>query len=154
MELSEILRADAVRASVNVSSKKRLLQEMADFAGDVYGLTSDKVFAAVQERESLGPTGMGGGVAIPHARIPGLANVVGAFATLAKPVDFNAPDSQPVDLVFLLLAPQEAGAEHLRALARVSRTLRDPSVCEKLRSTDDTSALYSILTIEEASRAA
>lgn len=154
MELTYILESGSVRAGLKAASKKRLLQELADVAETVHGLKSSSVFDAVQERESLGPTGMGGGVAIPHARLQTLDRVVGLFATLAKPIDFDAVDQQPVDLVFMLLAPKEAGAEHLRALARVSRTLRNPEVCAKLRSTNDTSALYAILTETEASRAA
>lgn len=154
MELSAILSPDAVRVDINVSSKKRLLQEMAELAAAQYGLNAEQVFAAMQERESLGPTGMGGGVAIPHARLPELDRVVGLFATLQKAVDFEAVDRRAVDLVFVLLAPEEAGAAHLRALAKVSRTLRDTSICEKLRSATDASALYALLTDAEASKAA
>jgi PTS system nitrogen regulatory IIA component len=154
MELTYILDAKSVRAGLKASSKKRLLQELAEIAEAEHGLNSGAVFDAVQERELLGPTGMGGGVAIPHARLEAVDKVIGIFATVAKPIDFDAVDQQPVDLVFLLLAPQEAGAEHLRALARVSRTLRNGDVCAKLRSTNDLSAIYSILTEAEASRAA
>lgn len=155
MELSDIIGADAVLAGLKVSSKKRLLQEMATFAASRDArIDAADCLDALQERETLGPTGMGGGVAIPHARLEGLTRVHGYFARLEKPVDFEAVDSLPVDLVFMLLAPKEAGAEHLRALARVSRTLRDGHVCDKLRSTADASALYSILTEPTASRAA
>ncbi|WP_316014403.1 PTS IIA-like nitrogen regulatory protein PtsN [Roseobacter sp. HKCCA0434] len=155
MELSDIIGAQNVQAALKIGSKKRLLQEMSGFAA----MRLDEVDAtacldALQAREALGPTGMGAGVAIPHARLDGLDRVVGFFARLEKPVDFDAVDGRPVDLVFMLLAPLEAGAEHLRALARVSRTLRDPQVCEKLRSTEDVAALYSILTEPMASRAA
>ncbi|MEL7214527.1 MAG: PTS IIA-like nitrogen regulatory protein PtsN [Pseudomonadota bacterium] len=154
MDLSSILTPDAIRVSMNTSSKKRLLQDMADIAEQVHGLPAQAVYEAMQERESLGPTGMGGGVAIPHARLPQLDRVVGLFASLARPVDFEAVDRRPVDLVFVLLAPAEAGAEHLRALARVSRTLRDASICEKLRSATDAAALYALMTDESASQAA
>ena len=155
MELLNILSSDAVLAGLKVGSKKRLLQEMAAFAASHEGnLSASECLDALQEREALGPTGMGGGVAIPHARLEQLDRVVGYFARLEKPVDFDAVDGLPVNLVFMLLAPKEAGAEHLRALARVSRTLRDPRICEKLRSTGDASALYSILTEPAASRAA
>ena len=106
------------------------------------------------DREALGPTGVGRGVAIPHARFSGVSHVIGLFARLEKPVDFEAIDRQPVDLVFALLAPESAGAEHLKALARVSRTLRSEAVCTKLRSTFDTSALYAILTESKAEQAA
>ena len=154
MELSDILVPDAVRASVNVQSKKRLLQEVAEFAAATFQLPEELVLKSLQERESLGPTGVGHGVAIPHARIPGLKSVVGLFVRLDQPVDFDSMDRKPVDLVFVLLAPKSAGAEHLKALARVSRTLRDETVCSKLRSTNDAQALFAILTAGETSQAA
>lgn len=155
MELLDIIGSDAVLAGLKVGSKKRLLQEMASFAaGHDPRISAGPCLDALQQREALGPTGMGGGVAIPHARLEGLDRVIGYFTRLEKAVDFEAVDGLPVDLVFMLLAPQEAGAEHLRALARVSRTLRDPHICEKLRSTGDTGALYAILTEPAASRAA
>ncbi|MEO1424409.1 MAG: PTS IIA-like nitrogen regulatory protein PtsN [Pseudomonadota bacterium] len=154
MELTQIIRSDAVRARFRTSSKKKLLLDMAELAEEVYDLRADPTFEAMQQRESLGPTGVGGGVAIPHARLPELDRIVGLFATLEKPVDFDAVDGRPVDLVFVLLAPEQAGAEHLRALARVSRTLRDRTVCEKLRSTEDAAALFAILTEPAASQAA
>ncbi|QPH55853.1 PTS IIA-like nitrogen regulatory protein PtsN [Pontivivens ytuae] len=155
MELSDIIRSDAVRAGLKVTSKKRLLQELAELAADLDAeVKAGPCLDALQERETLGPTGMGAGVAIPHARLPELDRVIGYFARLEKPVEFEAVDGRPVDLVFMLLAPEEAGAEHLRALARVSRTLRDPAVCEKIRSTDDATAIYTILTEPAASQAA
>ncbi len=154
MELSRILSADAVIAQFKASSKKRLLQEIAQVAESVYGLPSREIFAAIQERELLGPTGMGNGVAIPHARLPGLDGVKGVFIRLEKPVDYESVDRQPVDLVFALFAPEGAGADHLKALAQVSRTLRDPAVCTKLRSSDDPNALFAILTTDQTSRAA
>jgi len=146
MELSEIISVDAVRAPVKATSKKRLLQDLADMAEGVYKLPSATVYKALMEREALGPTGVGRGVAIPHARFAGVTQVIGLFVRLDKPVDFEAIDRQPVDLVFALFAPETAGADHLKALARVSRTLRSDSVCAKLRSTFDPSALYAILT--------
>lgn len=154
MELSEILGVEAVRAPLKATSKKRLLQELADFAAEAYGLPSDAVYKALLEREALGPTGVGRGVAIPHARFSGVDRVLGLFVRLDKPVDFEAIDRQPVDLVFTLLAPESAGADHLKALARVSRTLRSETVCGKLRSTFDPSALYAILTEGKAEQAA
>ncbi|MFQ5621956.1 MAG: PTS sugar transporter subunit IIA [Paracoccaceae bacterium] len=154
MELSEIISTDAVSGHLKVASKKRLLQELAEMAHSVCGLPQKETFNALQERELLGPTGMGHGVAIPHARMPGLDKVVGLFVKLDKPVDFEAVDKEPVDLVFALFAPDGAGAEHLKALARVSRTLRDAAVRAKLRSTEEPSALYAILTEPPASRAA
>lgn len=154
MELSEILGVEAVRAPLKATSKKRLLQELADFAGSLYKLPPETIYKALLEREALGPTGVGRGVAIPHARFPGVDRVLGLFVRLEKPVDFEAIDRQPVDLVFTLLAPEAAGADHLKALARVSRTLRNEAVCTKLRSTFDPSALYAILTDSKAEQAA
>jgi nitrogen PTS system EIIA component len=154
MELAEILGVEAVRAPLKATSKKRLLQELADFAAEIHGLPSEAVYKALLEREALGPTGVGRGVAIPHARFGGVDRVLGLFVRLEKPVDFEAIDRQPVDLVFTLLAPESAGADHLKALARVSRTLRSEAVCSKLRSTFDPSALYAILTEGKAEQAA
>jgi PTS system nitrogen regulatory IIA component len=154
MELSDILGVEAVRAPLKASSKKRLLQELAELAEGLYALPSETVYKALLEREALGPTGVGRGVAIPHARFPGVVRVLGLFVRLDKAVDFEAIDRQPVDLVFTLLAPESAGADHLKALARVSRTLRSEAVCTKLRSTFDPSALYAILTEGKAERAA
>ena len=146
MELSEIIRTDAVRAPIKATSKKRLLQDLADIAEAVYRLPAATVYKALMDRETLGPTGVGRGVAIPHARFAGVGRVIGVFVRLEKPVDFELIDRQPVDFVFALLAPEEAGADHLKALARVSRTLRSDAICAKLRSTFDPSALYAILT--------
>jgi len=154
MELSQILGVDAVRAPLKATSKKRLLQDLADMAEAVYGLPADAAYKALMEREALGPTGVGRGVAIPHARFAGVDHVIGLFVRLEKPVDFESIDRQPVDLVFALFAPEAAGAEHLKALARVSRTLRSEAVCSKLRSTFDPSALYAILTENKSEQAA
>lgn len=154
MEMINILSADAVVPQLNASSKKRLLQEIAQVAESVYGLPSKEIFIALQERELLGPTGMGNGVAIPHARLHNLDGVKGVFLRLEKPVDYESVDNQPVDLVFALFAPEGVGADHLKALARVSRTLRDASVCAKLRSSDDPNALFAILTSDQTSKAA
>ncbi|MXU64686.1 PTS IIA-like nitrogen regulatory protein PtsN [Oceanomicrobium pacificus] len=154
MELTTIVSPDAIHPHLKATSKKRLLQELAEIASERYGLCEKTVCAALMERETLGPTGMGHGVAIPHARIPDLDRVVGVFARLDKPVDFDSVDRQPVDLVFALFAPQHAGADHLKALARVSRTLRDADIRIKLRSTDDAGALFAILTEPQASQAA
>lgn len=154
MELSDLIRPESVQGCLKSGSKKRVLLDLASMASGLYGMAESDVFSAVQEREHLGPTGMGKGIAIPHARLSGLERVVGCFARLARPVDYESVDGQPVDLVFMLLAPEDAGAEHLKALARVSRVLRDPVICEKLRSTDDPSALFAILTEPAASQAA
>lgn len=154
MELNDILSVDAVVAQLNASSKKRLLQEIAQKAESVYNLPSKEIFNAIQERELLGPTGMGNGVAIPHARLACMDTVKGIFVRLEKPVDYEAVDRQPVDLVFALFAPKGAGADHLKALARVSRMLRDSDICSKLRSSEDPSALFAIMTENQSSKAA
>ena len=154
MELSRIFGADAVRAPLKATSKKRLLQDLADLAEQVYGFSAPEVYKGLMEREALGPTGVGRGVAIPHARLAGVSEVVGLFVRLEKPVDFESIDRQPVDLVFALFAPETAGAEHLKALAKVSRALRDDDVCAKLRSTHEPAALYAILTDDKAEQAA
>lgn len=154
MNIQDILQPEAVRSVASISSKKRLFQELADLAAASCGLTQSEVFEALQERESLGPTGVGQGVALPHARLDGLEKVVAVFLRLDKPVDFDAADRQPVDLFFCLLAPTNAGVEHLKALALVSRTLRVSQVCAKLRANDDASTLFTILTDTEASKAA
>jgi nitrogen PTS system EIIA component len=154
MELSEIIGLEAVRAPLRVTSKKRLLQDLADMAESVYGLPSGPTYRALMDREALGPTGVGRGVGIPHARFASVPRVCGLFVRLEKPVDFEAIDRQPVDLVFALFAPESAGAEHLKALARVSRTLRSEAVCTKLRSTFEPAALYAILTEDKAIQAA
>ena len=154
MIISEILSPDAIFTSIKASSKKRVLQEISVGISNIYGLEQTKVFLALQEREKLGPTGMGHGVAIPHARINSISSIKGVFAKLINPLDFGSMDSQNVDLIFVLIAPYESGANHLKALAKVSRILRDKSTCEKLRSTIDKSALYSILTTDEEIQAA
>jgi len=146
MNLASLLHPQAVRIISDVSSKKRLIQAVADLASPLTGLPMTDISSALLERESLGPTGFGKGVALPHARLPGLAGVQGAFLKLERPVDFDAVDRQPVDLVFALFAPEDAGTEHLKALALVSRTLRDPVLCEKLRANSDVSTIHAVLT--------
>ena len=154
MQFNQILRPGAVRIFSSVSSKKRLLHELASVAESTYGLDHARVVEALIERENLGPTGVGHGVALPHARLDGLTSVVGAFVLLETPIDFASVDRQPVDLAFALFAPQDAGVEHLKALALVSRTLRDPSVCAKLRANNDPATLYTILTEAQSVQAA
>ena len=154
MELSEILKPSAVKVAGKATSKKRLFQDLGEVAVASFGLNHDDVVDALLERESLGPTGVGHGVALPHARISGLDRVVGAFLRLEKPLDFDAADRQPVDLIFALFAPLDAGVEHLKALALVSRTMRDASLCAKLRANADPAALHAILTAGQAIQAA
>lgn len=154
MEISMILKLEAVRVLSAVSSKKRLFQELGLIAEAAYGVSHTVAVDGLQERESLGPTGVGRGVALPHARLDGLDRVVGAMVLLEKPIDFDAVDRQPVDLVFALFAPGDSGIEHLKALARVSRTLRDAALCAKLRANADPATLYTILTEAQAAQAA
>ncbi len=154
MDLSTILKPAAVKVIGKTSSKKRLFMDLGDIAASAYGLNAEEVVDALLERESLGPTGVGNGVALPHARLPDLEKVVGVFVRLESPVDFDSVDRQPVDLVFGLFAPKEAGVEHLKALALVSRTMRDSSICTKLRANADPAILHAILTEGPASRAA
>jgi len=154
MELSNILAPTAVKVVASTSSKKRLLHDLADLAFSAYELPQGATVEALMERETLGPTGVGHGVALPHARLSGVDRVLGAFILLEKPIDFNSIDRQPVDLAFALFAPEDAGVEHLKALALVSRTLRDPAVCTKLRSNPDSATLHTILTEAQSVQAA
>ena len=146
MQLSALLKPSAVKVMNAVTSKKRLFQDLGEIAAAVYGVNPNVAADALQERESLGPTGVGHGVALPHARLAGVGEVSGVFLRLEKPLDFNAVDRQPVDLIFALFAPVESGVEHLKALALVSRTLRDAGVCTKLRANTDPAKLHAILT--------
>ncbi|MCB2115562.1 MAG: PTS sugar transporter subunit IIA [Rhodobacteraceae bacterium] len=154
MDLTKLLKPAAVRVIGHVTSKKRLFQDLGEVAHAVYGLNAAQTVDALQERESLGPTGVGHGVALPHARLEGLDHVVGIFLRLEKPLDFDAVDRQPVDLIFGLFAPKESGVEHLKALALVSRTLRDAATCTKLRANTDPAALHAVLTEARSNQAA
>lgn len=145
MQLAEILQPEAVKSLAQVASKKRLFQEIADLAGSTYRVDPAITLDALQEREALGATGAGDGVALPHARLHGLEKVVGLFVRLEKPLEFDALDHRPVDLVFALLAPKSAGVDHLKALALVSRTLRDSDLRAKLRANADPVALHAVL---------
>lgn len=146
MDISDILTPQTVFQRVKVASKKKLFTEIAGFAAVAAGLDADKVFDALWQREKLASTGVGHGVAIPHARMPKLDKIVGLFVHLDDAIDFEAIDSAPVDLVFVLLTPAEAGADHLKALARISRLMRSAAVCEKLRAANDRSQIYALLT--------
>ncbi|WP_456388800.1 PTS sugar transporter subunit IIA [Profundibacter sp.] len=154
MELSNILTPDAVRIIGQVTSKKRLFQKLGEIVASTYDLDAATAVEALQNRESLGPTGVGHGVALPHARISGLDKVVGAFLRIEKPLDFDAVDRQPVDLVFTLFAPLDSGVEHLKALALVSRTMRDSTICTKLRANSDPVTLHALLTDSQTTKAA
>jgi nitrogen PTS system EIIA component len=154
MDLADILNASAIRFTATVKSKKRLFQDLADLAHATYGIDPSLAVDALQERESLGPTGVGHGVALPHARLDGIDRVCGAFIRLERPFDYGSVDRAPVDLVFALFAPRDAGVEHLKALALVSRTLRDGGTCTKLRANEDPEKLFAILTAHPDSKAA
>jgi len=151
MQLGDLISPEAVLPSLKAKTKKQLLQELSARAARTAGLQERDVFDVLWQRERLGSTGLGQGVAIPHGKLGGLKRIVGVFARLAEPVDFDAVDGEPVDIVFLLLAPEGAGADHLKALARISRLLREGSAVEKLRASKDAAALYAVLTQEEAS---
>ena len=145
MEIEDILNESCVVTSLKATSKKHALQQLAARAAKATGLDERRIFDVLLERERLGSTGVGSGLAIPHGKLPQLDRLHGLFARLDKPVDFDAIDDQPVDLVFLLLAPEGAGADHLKALARISRILRDRAFCEKLRGSENPDALFALL---------
>ena len=146
VEIADLVTPRGVIAQLRAPTKRHLLQELARRAAPMTGIPDKRIYDALVERERLGTTGIGTGIAIPHCRLPELTRLYGMFARLERPVPFEAIDDQPVDLVFLLLAPTEAGAEHLKALARVSRLLRDRAMCEKLRGANSADALYALLT--------
>lgn len=154
MEIVELLGPGAVIRNLRATSKKQALQELAKAAAAICGQSEREIFDVLLQRERLGTTGVGHGIAIPHGKIEGLDKLYGVFAHLERPVDFEAVDDQPVDLIFLLLAPAGAGADHLKALARVSRLLRDSAFCEKLRGTDSSDATFALLTQPATSHAA
>lgn len=153
-DLSDILAPDAVHAGIVVPNKKALFQQLAAGAGRLTGADPRMIVERLVERERLGSTGFGGGVAIPHGKVDGIDRVVGLFARLAAPVDFQAIDDMPVDLVFMLLSPPDAGVEHLKALARVSRRLRDRAFIAKLRGAGTDDALYALFAHADARDAA
>jgi PTS system nitrogen regulatory IIA component len=154
MELSKLLTPNAVRVLGQLTSKKRLFQELGEIAAQAYGLSSALAIDGLQERETLGPTGVGHGIALPHARLEDLKGIIGVFVRLEKPLDYDSVDRQPVDLVFGLFAPKDSGVDHLKALALVSRTMRDASVVAKLRANSDPAKLHAILTESRAPQAA
>ena len=145
MDISNLINMDAIFPQLKVSSKKQLLQELGNIAKNKIKKPVQEIATILMERERLGSTGVGYGVAIPHGRFTELDKIFGVFAKLEKPVNYDALDNQPVDLVFLLLVPEKAGASYLKALAKISRILRDQTVCEKLRGADSGDAIYAIL---------
>jgi PTS system nitrogen regulatory IIA component len=154
MEVTDLLDPSGVIPNLRVTSKRQALQELARRAATLTGEDEHKIFESLWEREQLGSTGIGNGTAVPHGRIPGLKHAITLFARLEKPLDFDAIDSQPVDLIFLLLTPADAGADHLKALARISRLLRNRAMCAKLRGTESADAIYALLTDRASSHAA
>ena len=145
MDLSQILPLEAVKPSVMASSKKRLFQIIGDMVQSTYGLEPRATIAALCEREQLGPTGVGHGVALPHARLDGIDTVSACFVRLEEPIEFGAVDRRPVDLVLAIFAPPASGVDHLKALAAASRVLRDKSACAQLRANSDAQTLHAIL---------
>jgi nitrogen PTS system EIIA component len=154
MSLSQLVKPEAVFASLRVNGKKQALQEMSERAAVVSGLPAREIFDSLLQRERLGSTGVGDGVAIPHGKLAKCEQIFGVFARLDRPIDFEAPDGLPVDLIFVLIAPESAGADHLKALAMSARLLRNASVAAQLRATRDPTALYSLLTMVPTSHAA
>jgi PTS system nitrogen regulatory IIA component len=153
MKISDLLQPAAVIGALKVNGKKQLLQEVAARAAGIVRQPERKIFETLMEREKLGTTGVGQGIAIPHGRLADLKDIVGVFARLEQPIDYDAVDNQPVDLVFMLLAPEGAGADHLKALARVARLLRDGDVVRKLRDSRDAEALYAVLAMPSSEAA-
>ena len=153
MTITDLVAPEAILPALKVNSKKQALQELAARAALLTGQNERSVFEVLLQREKLGTTAVGYGVAIPHGKLPKLEKLFGLFARLERPIDFEAMDGQPVDLVFLLLAPEGAGADHLKALARIARLLRDQDVAKKLRASRDAQAIYSVLALPPASAA-
>ncbi len=153
MALADLLHQDAIIPALKVNSKRQLLQELAAKASRITGVSERDVFDVILQRERLGSTGVGHGIAIPHGKLSSISSITGVFARLETPVDFEALDDQPVDLVFLLLAPEGAGADHLKALSRIARVLRDPELVAKLRATDSDTAIYTFLNQEQVNAA-
>lgn len=154
MTLTDLVAPTAIIPALKVNGKKQALQELSARAAELTGQSERAILEILLQREKLGSTGVGNGVAIPHGKLPKLGRLFGLFARLERPIDFEALDSQPVDLVFLLLAPEAAGADHLKSLARVARLLRDPEIARKLRESRDADALYAVLAMSPASSAA
>jgi len=154
MPLTDIVAPNAIVPALKVNNKKQALQELARRAAELSGQNERSILEVLLQRERLGSTAVGSGVAIPHGKLPNLNRLFGLFARLERAIDFEALDNQKVDLVFLLLAPESAGADHLKALARVARLLRDPEIARKLRESRDAEAIYGVLKLAPASSAA
>ena len=154
MDIAELISSEEIVPSLRVSSKKQALQELSKRAAELTGQPERAIFEVLIQRERLGTTGVGQGIAIPHGKLPELDRLYALFARLETPVDFDAIDEQPVDLICLLLAPETAGADHLKALAQVSRLLRNKAICEKIRGSEGPDAIYALLSEPTASHAA
>lgn len=154
MDTAEMIHSEGIIPNLRVSSKKQALQELSKRAAELTGQPERAIFEVLIQRERLGTTGVGQGIAIPHGKLPGLDQLYALFARLDGPIDFDAIDEQPVDLICLLLAPETAGADHLKALAQVSRLLRNKAICEKIRGSDSPDAIYALLSESTASHAA
>ncbi len=146
MDLADLITPEAIYPSLKAKTKKQALQEMAQRASVLTGVDAREIFDTLLQRERLGSTGIGRGIAVPHGRLAALRKILSVFARLEEPIEFEALDGEPVDLIFLLLAPEHAGADHLKALARISRLLREPATIDKLRASRDRAAIYSVLT--------
>ncbi|MBI1869178.1 MAG: PTS IIA-like nitrogen regulatory protein PtsN [Methylocystis sp.] len=145
MRLMDLLTPEAILPSLKVNSKKQALQELSEKAAEISGLPARQIFDALLQRERLGATGIGDGIAIPHGKLSNVKRIFGIFARLERPIDFEALDGAPVDLIFLLITPEASGADHLKALACVARMLREPATAATLRTTRDPAALYSLV---------
>lgn len=154
MLLNDLITIDAILPNLQASTKKQALQELSDRAASISGLVPREIFDALLQRERLGSTGVGAGIAIPHGKMAKAKKIFGVFARLEKPVEFEALDGVPVDLVFLLIAPESAGADHLKALSRIARVMRDPIITARLRATRDSTAIFSMVTAAQTSHAA
>ena len=154
MQLQYLLSTDAILPNLPASTKKLALQDISDLAGRISGLPAREIFDCLLQRERLGSTGVGSGIAIPHGRMAKATQIFGVFARLEKPIQFDALDGAPVDLIFMLIAPESAGADHLKALSRVARVLRDSKMTERLRAARDAAAIYAMMTVTPASHAA
>lgn len=154
MDLSDLIEAPAIMPALKANSKKQLLQVLSEKAAALTDVPEREIFDSLMQRERLGSTGVGNGIAIPHGKLSRVRALTGVFARLETPVAFDALDDQPVDLVFLLLAPEGAGADHLKALSRVARALREPGTLEKIRATSDAAAIHALLAHGPASHAA
>ena len=153
MDIADLITPRSIVAQLRAANKRHALQELARRAAAMSGQNERAIFDVLIERERLGSTGIGMGVGIPHGKLPGLTRLYGIFARLERPIPFEAIDDQPVDLIFLLLAPEGAGADHLKALARVARLLRDPETARKLRASNGAEAIYAVLAMPSASAA-